>query len=440
MSVISEEGTLFLSVKGSKSQAKFAKESEAETDEDEPVEESEKEEEEEGDVAGITPASKKMLKRTINFALDDNNDDEPFKMRDRKKDAAAAAEKKRPVVVINETNKKFRQDPEAQLLDSMPPYYDRDEVRDWNSDGKIQDMVRHQDLMDRHVDREWDNPEIRFLKMVKGGIRDHTNLRVEAVGQLDESLAPLSRVVHTENLGGGGFPSAVQRLAPTFPTDEDIERIDLSKPATTTTTTANGGASKESELQKTLVRNAQERAKREFEYAHNVAHLLNSSHLQGRVQMTDEIYHAVNKALCSLALKNMAKFGKAKREHFYTEDLVMTLFADLVILEYTIANTMNPRQLYHDRDTNRRKIERDQLVVQINNTCEWNAKTGGYSINDPEDIREEQLTQLRAVANAGKQVRFSLNRFNSQSVGNSGRGPTLAYNTYNRPGYFNKRY
>jgi hypothetical protein len=260
---------------------------------------------------------------------------------------------KRPVFTIGDEYKKFKRDPVAALIEKTNPMESPEEIMRFNDrTGFVDRLIDHNNMKDRIKNEEWKNKYINFLRIVSVNVRSS---KKDTKDLITTSFLNAG-ISHPEDIFVSGSAN-----------DAEI----------------GGGAASAAAGPKFKLENATEQDKRDFVMARTLDDAINSAAVQGRVEMSDEIYSACVFAVSSLNAFNPRKFtSKTTYKQFIMDDMVMFHFSKLVSRCAAINQIITPSMYYANKQIDNRNREALESLQILSDRTVYNAAADKYCMND----------------------------------------------------------
>jgi len=314
--------------------------------------------------------------------LDDEKDDE-------NKD-------KRPVYEVGNLYKKFKNDPLEAIINSVDPADEPDDIREFNQRTKVVDRIIDRVNNLNHIkDLEYQNSYIDFLKIV------HSNLNPSNIPAFKTTM-----------LGEGVVSTSFNPRIIEMPNNNNIQQQEQRKTKISLTKTDKEEEEDEDEDDDIFERNepkyrktnlqqlagkfrlqeANEQDIKDYRFTKEIQNIVDTSAVQGRIEMTPAILSAVSYALTALSTRDEILFPpeRIKLDNFIPNQQVRHRFANLVSICGIINNIRAPNQYYHNRAIDDRNHEGYNLITSMINFFIWNNEDEIYEIRKSNQLSQQQ--------------------------------------------------
>jgi hypothetical protein len=265
-------------------------------------------------------------------------------------------------IVDESIHNEFKADPLAAIQRVVAPYHAPEDLDEFAGDvAKLAEWEAH---MKKVEDKLWNHAEVKFIRSVEAKTKDHTllvRLRLQPIpGVMSEmnnkivesqlNLNPQGNNNRNNNnnnqqqqqqnvvlaTGGGAQPDTMTNLGVMPANVAAFRRPDPTmRPS---------------------------EAARQLQAQQNLRRLMEAPEVSGEYKMSDLLRSAVMQSLSQLRIKNPLKFSNVTPNHFYADELVMDLFAEIVAANIKITKVQNPTAYVNDVVEPRREAQRDRLV------------------------------------------------------------------------------
>lgn len=311
---------------------------------------------------------------------DDDDDDDGGKRNaaDNKAKATTRASNLVNRVVVDETaRKRYKSDVLGTIQGSVAPYNHPEELA--NFADQIDDMDKWRDRRRETETRLWQLAEVRFIDMVEAKTKDPTLLvRVRLQG-LPGVNSEANEQIQRQNIAGAanpqqGPPQPQQANLAVNGGDSDGMTYRGIVPGDVAAFAPIGADGKPSV------------AMYNNNVLRTVGRIMQAPDVTGEYKMSSLLYASVVDGLTRIATQNPAKFGKAKADHFYKDDKVMNMFAEVVSLLIKISRIQNPDTYNNNAVEPRRAAQVASALTKLDLYTVYSSGLQGYRFATPDEI------------------------------------------------------
>ncbi len=313
--------------------------------------------------------------------------------------------KSRPVYEVGNLYKKFKNDPLEAIINSVDPADEPNDIREFNQRTHVVDrIIDRANNLNRIKDLEFQNAYIDFLMIVHSNLNPSSNvsaLKTTMLGQgiISSSFNPRIIEIPANKQQQHQFITATKKTKSNNNNnnnddddddddendedDDDEDDDDIFEKNSGRGGGIGGSGNLEQLAGKFRLQPANEQDIKDYRLTKEIQNIVDTSAVQGRVEMTPAILSAVSYALTALSTRDRLLFPPdvIKLDNFIPVQQVRHRFANLVSICGIINNIRAPSQYYHNRAIDDRNQEAYDLITSMIDVFKWNREKKRYEIS-----------------------------------------------------------